>query len=264
MQGSGRSLGPCSGADGGEAARERVLAIVRWPRAIFYDSKGTLFNWAWTWRRTTEVLLQRYGNGVSVDEFLGDWVTLFEGFHRRAAFRRYSDFFGVLVRDALAYACRLHGVRCDPEEGVGLLMDLQAQVEPFEDVAEALRRQREVLGIQILVFSDVERRFLDLYLQKLPGFKPDFVGSTEEARIQKPNPRVYRWVLRRVGLEERDVLYCAGPQFDVQGAMAAGLKAAWVRRPEGRLDMSEGDLAPDYEVQDLVELTELLGATTGR
>ncbi len=235
----------------------------RWPRAIFYDSKGTLFNWAWTWRRTAEWIAQRWAPEVPVDAFLRDWVTLFEGLHRRAAFRGYADFFGVLVRDALSFACRLHRVAADVDEGMRFLTALQAQVEPFPDVPEALRRQKE-LGVQILIFSDVERRFLDLYLQKLPDFQPDFVGTTEEARIQKPNPRVYRWVLGRVGLEERDVLYCAGPQFDVQGAMAAGMKAAWVRRREGRLDMSEGDLPPDYEVEDLLELTDLVAANLGR
>jgi len=235
------------------------MALGRWPRAVFYDSKGTLFDWAWTWRRTAEALLAEHGPQVPVEAFLGDWVTLFEGLHRRAAFRGYADFFGVLVRDALAYACRLYGLRCDVQRWLHFLMDLQAEVKPFGEVAEALRRQR-ALGVKILVFSDVERRFLDLYLKRLEGFEPDFVGTTEEARIQKPNPRVYRWVLRRTGFEERDVLYCAGPQFDVQGAMAAGMKAAWVRRPGGRLDMSEGDLAPDYEVSDLLELTDLIAA----
>lgn len=234
----------------------------RWPKAIFYDSKGTLFNWAWTWRRATEEILARWAPDVPVEAFLRNWVILFEGLHRRAAFRGYADFFGVLVREALAFACRLHGVAVDVGEGLRILTELQEQVEPFPDVPEALRRQKE-LGVQILVFSDVERRFLDLYLRRLPGFEPDFVGTTEEARIQKPNPRVYRWVLRQVGLEERDVLYCAGPQFDVQGAMAAGMTTAWVRRSEGRLDMSEGDLPPDYEVRDLDELTELVAANLG-
>lgn len=199
---------------------------------------------------------------MPVEAFLRDWVILFEGLHRRAAFRGYADFFGVLIREALAFACRLPGVAADVGEGLRILTELQEQVEPFPDVPEALRRQKE-LGVQILVFSDVERRFLDLYLRRLPGFEPDFVGTTEEARIQKPNPRVYRRVLRQVGLEERDVLYCAGPQFDVQGAMAAGMTAAWVRRSEGRLDMSEGDLPPDYEVRDLDELTELVAANLG-
>ncbi|GBD28707.1 (S)-2-haloacid dehalogenase [bacterium HR31] len=236
----------------------------RWPKAIFYDSKGTLFNWAWTWRRTAELLVERYAPDVSVEAFLSDWIGLFEGVHRRAAFRRYSDFFGTLVRDALSLACRLHRVPADVDEGLGILTGLQEHVEPFPDVPEALRRQQRELGVKVIVFSDVERRYLDMYLRKLPGFQPDFVGTTEEARIQKPNPRVYRWVLHRVGLDARDVLYCAGPQFDVQGAMAAGMKAAWVNRPEGRLDTSEGDLPPDYEVQDLLELTDLVAANLGR
>jgi hypothetical protein len=41
----------------------------RWPRAIFYDSKGTLFNWAWTWQKTAEELVSRYAPEVSAKEF---------------------------------------------------------------------------------------------------------------------------------------------------------------------------------------------------
>jgi hypothetical protein len=102
----------------------------RWPRAIFYDSKGTLFNWAWTWQKTAEELVSRYAPEVSAKEFLQDWVTLFEGFHRRAAFRGYADFFGVLVRDALAMACRLHRIPVDAEEGIRILTGLRRKWSP--------------------------------------------------------------------------------------------------------------------------------------
>lgn len=138
--------------------------------------------------RAAEEIVTRWAPDVSVEAFLPDWVILFEGLHRRAAFRGYADFFGVLVREALAFACRLHGVVVDADGGLRILTELQEQVEPFPDVPDALRRQKE-LGVKILVYSDVERRFLDLYLRRLPGFEPDLVGTTEEARIQKPPQR---------------------------------------------------------------------------
>lgn len=235
----------------------------RWPRAIFYDSKTTLFDWAWSWRTAAEQIVAKYGNTADVDAFYEDWVVLFEGVHRRAAFSRYADL-TQHVRDALAFAERLHGIRGNPVEDVKLYLDLQAQVQPFPEVVDAFKEQR-ALGVKIIVFSDVETEYIEGYVSKLGGFHPDFVGSTEQARVHKPNPRVYAWVLKQVGLNPQDVLYCAAPQFDIQGALACGIRTAWLRRQAGKLGRRNitfdvADAAPDYEVADLNELTRLVRA----
>jgi FMN phosphatase YigB (HAD superfamily) len=105
-----------------------------------------------------------------------------------------------------------------------------------------------------------------MYVSKFTRFKADFVGSTEQAGVAKPNPRTYQWVLRKTGMEPRDVLYCAAPMFDIQGAMSAGMIAAWLRRPEGRLSKethTAGDLAADFEVESLHDVTQLVERIRG-
>src|SRR5439155_19713177 len=97
-------------------------------------------------------------------------------------------------------------------------------------------------------------------------FKADFVGSPEQPGVSKPNPHTYQWVLRKTGMEPRDVLYCAAPMFDIQGAMSAGMIAAWLRRPEGRLSEetpAAGDLAADFEVESLHDVTQLVEGIRG-
>jgi 2-haloacid dehalogenase len=239
------------------------MATGRWPRAIFYDSKTTLFDWAWSWREAAQRIVAKHGGQVDVEAFVEDWIVLFEGFQRRAAFTRYADLTHH-IREGLRYAYRLHGIRGEPEEDVTIYLDLQEQVQPFPEVVDALQQQRD-LGVKILVFSDVETRYIEMYVKRLGGFRPEFVGSTEQARVHKPNPRVYQWVLRQVGLEPRDVVYCAAPQFDVQGALACGIKAAWLRRPHGRLGRKNitfeaGDVPADYEIEDLHQLTRIAEA----
>jgi FMN phosphatase YigB (HAD superfamily) len=51
-----------------------------------------------------------------------------------------------------------------------------------------------------------------------------------------------------------NVIYCAGVQWDVQGAMACGMKACWIRRPYFTTPDPDG-LRPDYIIDDLHELT---------
>jgi 2-haloalkanoic acid dehalogenase type II len=237
--------------------------VGRWPRAIFYDSKTTLFDWAWSWKQAAHAIGEKYGGTLDVETLYEDWVVLFEALHRRAAFSRYADLTNH-IRDALAYAYRMHGVRGEPDKDVQFYLDLQDKVEPFPEVVSALQAQ-QALGVKVMIFSDVETRYIEAYVSKLRGFTPDFVGSTEQARVHKPNPRVYSWVLRQVGLDARDVIYCAAPQFDIQGALASGIKAAWLRRPQGKLGrrnitFESGLIPADYEIEDLNQLTDLLRA----
>jgi 2-haloacid dehalogenase len=230
----------------------------RWPRAIFYDSKTTLFNWAGSWRGAASQLLKKHGATVDEAAFVETWVRGFEGLHRRAAFFRYTQVTD-LVREALNNAYQMHGITGRPDD-IQVFLALQAKVEPFEDTEAALTEQQQ-RGVKIFIYSDVETRYLEMYVAKFKAFKADFVGSTEQAGIAKPNPRTYQWVLHQTAMEPRDVLYCAAPMFDIQGAMSAGMIAAWLRRTEGRLSKdthSAGDLAADFEVESLHDVTRLL------
>src|SRR5207247_11391102 len=67
-----------------------MLLKGRWPRAIFYDSKTTLFDWSWTWKQAAARLVEQYQTRMTAQEFLEGWVKLFEGFHRWTAFYDYS------------------------------------------------------------------------------------------------------------------------------------------------------------------------------
>lgn len=235
----------------------------RWPRAIFYDSKTTLFNWAGSWRGAAARIVKKYDAAVSEQELVETWVKGFEGLHRRAAFYRYAQVTD-LVRESLVNAYRLLGIPGSADD-VEYFLELQDKVELFPDTEEALTNQQK-LGVKVFIYSDVETKYLRMYVDKFQHFQPDFVGTTEEAGVAKPNPRTYRWVLHRTGLEARDVLYCAAPIFDVQGAMSAGMIAAWLRRPEGRLSgetHSPGDLPADFEVESLHDVTRIVELNRG-
>ena len=58
----------------------------RWPRAVFYDSKTTLFDWGWSWASAAATLVEKYGSPVETGKFINTWVRFFESHHRRTAF----------------------------------------------------------------------------------------------------------------------------------------------------------------------------------
>jgi FMN phosphatase YigB (HAD superfamily) len=205
-------------------------------------------------------LLVRYRAATDPAAFVETWVRQFEALHRRAAFFRYTQV-TELAREALMNAYRMHGIAGSPED-VSAFTSLQSEVELFPDTEEALQNQQD-LGVKVFIYSDVETRYLDMYVSKFKRFRADFIGTTEQAGVAK---RTYRWVLGRTGMEARDVLYCAAPMFDVQGAMSAGMIAAWLRRPEGRLSKEThqaGDLPADFEVESLHDVTRIIELNRG-
>ena len=233
----------------------------RWPRAIFYDSKTTLFDWGWSWASAAAALVKKYGSSVDTAKFRATWVRFFESHHRRTAFSQYTPVTET-VTEALLDTFSVFRLAGNAQD-VHAYTELQKDVGLFPETETALQEQQD-LGVKVLIYSDVEREFLDMYVSKFRSFKPDFVGSTEQPRIHKPNPLTYQWVLEQNSLKPRDVLYCAAPGFDVQGAMSAGLIAAWLRRPADGLLSSQAPSAKgipaDYEIESLHDVTAIVRA----
>lgn len=230
----------------------------RWPRAVFYDSKTTLFDWGWSWQEAATQILAKYDPSVDLLEFRANWLRFFEGHHRRNAFSKYTPITET-IQEALIDTFNTFFIDGSPDD-IEEYTKLQEKVELFSETEEALQNQQD-LGVKVIIYSDVEPEYLDMYVDKFKTFRPDFVGSTMQAGVHKPNPQTYYWVLRQMDLQPRDVLYCAAPEFDVQGAMSAGLIAALLRRPkDGLLDNQSPTVGipPDYEIESLHDLTQIL------
>lgn len=222
----------------------------KWPKAIFYDSKNTLFDWSTVWVKASSLIVERYKADLDAAKFKETWHKFLIAENHRIAFSEYKDFTYAL-RQSLDYTFKYYNIPGSPDD-VQFMLDLWDEVKPFPDVVPALKRQKEM--VKILIFSNVETRYLEMMVSKLDGFEPDFVGTMEMARACKPSPRAYYWVLKKTGLDVKDVLYCARPQWDVQGAIACGMVTVWLNRAGEGLDGVE----PDYEVRDLHELTDIV------
>ena len=225
----------------------------KWPKAIFYDSKNTLFAWDSVWVKACSNILTKYENKMDPEVFWRQWAMFLTGENQRTAFGKFRKFTESL-RVSLVYAFKYFGIAGSPED-VRFMTDLWNEVQPFPDTLPALMRQKELT--KILIYSNVETEYLEMVVNKLVGFRPDFLGDMDKSQSCKPSPRAYRWVLENVGLKATDVIYCAGPQWDVQGAMAFGMKGAWVHRPYRFSKEIEG-VKYDYEVNDLHELTKIV------
>ncbi len=127
------------------------------------------------------------------------------------------------------------------------------QVELYADVLPALERLAARWPILALSNgnADVQRVGLGRY----------FAGSlsAREFGIGKPEAAIFHAACTRLGAPPAQVLHIGDDvALDIDGALQAGLRAAWVRRGEDAAARPRH--APHHTVSDLLALADSLGA----
>jgi 2-haloalkanoic acid dehalogenase type II len=236
------------------------------PKAVFTDSKNTLFGWDYIWIDSCRQILEKYGSSMAPIDFWRTWIRLGAGENHKVAFGRYREFKETL-QVGLEYVFQLTGIP-GTREDISFMYERWDEVLPYADVAPGLSRVQRL--VPVLIFSNVETWALDLMVEKLDGFRPDFVGDMQKGHCSKPSPRAYRWVLETAGrelgvdLDFSDILYVAGPQWDTQAAMALGMKGVWIRRnadipaDEAHVGLEVWGEPYDYIVSDFNEVAEIV------
>ena len=175
---------------------------------------------------------------------------------RRALMRRYEDF-DLCTREALRYVSASLGVSLQEDEEQALL-EAYLHLPPFPDVAPglaALGRLGHTLvaltnGTELSVRRLLENAGLTDYLET--------ILSVDAIATFKPDPAVYALLRTFGGDRAHGAWLVSGNPFDVIGAKAYGLKAAWLRRDPRRI-FDPWEFSPDLTVGNLEELARELG-----
>jgi 2-haloacid dehalogenase len=175
---------------------------------------------------------------------------------RLAAMERYEDFRQV-TRKALDYALTVVGEKLEEDHKDDLMVRYDS-LDRFEDAEPGLRRLREA-GHQMVAFSNGSPSMISAVLDNaaLRPYLNDSI-SVDEVKTYKPSPKVYRHAAERLGRPVGEVRLVSSNPFDVIGAEAAGLQAAWVDRSGGVFDTLGP--RPKMVVATLVELADILVA----
>lgn len=131
-------------------------------------------------------------------------------------------------------------------------MTLRHEVDLFEDVLPALDR----LAGRYRLFTvsngnaNLERIGIGHYF--------DGQMNARIAGVGKPDARIFHAACERLDLDPGDVLHIGDhPVEDIQGAMGAGLKAAWLNRNSAKWPLA---FEPHYTCTSLLDLTDALAA----
>lgn len=190
---------------------------------------------------------------------------------RLNSMNQYEPFSAMTMR-SLRNALKESGVSLDQARIDGL-MKAYDSLSTFPDVNPALEKLAQTPGITAVVFSNGTHAMVSQSVNHSPDLSPHAqvfkqIVVIEEVRKFKPAPEVYEYLAKKVGksrTEMGDIWLVSGNPFDVVGAKAMGMKAAWVDRAgSGWADqLVEGDLGrPTIIVRGLDEVVDAVNGYT--
>ena len=172
----------------------------------------------------------------------------------RALMGRHADFWQVTC-DALDYALARHQI--DPGPIREPLLQAYLTLDAYPEVPAMLERLRAA-GLKRAILSNGEPKMLQAGAQSA-GIADllDAVLSVEEVGVFKPDPRVYRLAVDRLGVAPEAIAFQSSNAWDVNGAATFGLRPVWINRQAAPPERLPG--AAEHELRDLSGLPTLLG-----
>ncbi len=220
------------------------------PEAIGFDIYGTLVDPL----EINEHLRPLVGEHA--DRFAELWrQKQVEYTFRRGLMRQYEDF-GVCTHQSLLFAAKALDVDLSEDEQSRLLEEYQ-NLRAFPDVAPGLEAMK-ARGHSMVAFSNGVAATARTLLERAGILTHlDNVVSVDDVKTFKPAPEVYQHLAKRLDRPADEVWLVSSNPFDVIGAKAMGLRAAWVKRkPDATFD--PWGIEPDITVSDLEQLASEL------
>lgn len=166
----------------------------------------------------------------------------------------YQTFYE-MNRDALRFALERHGVDLTAET-IDEILSTYHDLDPFDDVRDGLEALTDA-GYDVFVLSNGNPEMLESMVET--AAIEDVVANTisaHEIRRFKPAAEIYRHAADRTETPIESIAHVAGPSFDVQGAMHAGMQGVWINRRDGVWDPFGSE--PDLVVETFHDLVDAL------
>lgn len=151
---------------------------------------------------------------------------------RQAIYKPFSSITEASLKHALAETSSSLS-----ETAIASLMQAYDSLAVFPEVPAALESLASSPTVEPYIFSNGTDAMVSSSVNLSPSLAPHarvFKGlvTVQGIEIFKPDPKVYRYLAKQVGKENAigDVWLVSGNPFDVVGARAVGLQAAWVDR----------------------------------
>jgi 2-haloacid dehalogenase len=240
-------------------------------KALVFDAYGTLYD-IQSVAAITDQAFPGYGEIITqiwrMKQLEYTWL--------RTLMRRYEDF-SVITRESLAYTLRCLGLKNDAAV-FERIMEKYVHLDLYPDALATLAALR---GRKLAILSNGSTEMLNTLVANSGLDRVlDATISIDSKRAFKPAPEAYTLIESTLGIAPAEVLFVSSNPFDACGAKAFGLNVAWIERVTSealalafrkkdlvppltmfkaiRMQMDELGLKPDFPIEALADLPELL------
>lgn len=166
----------------------------------------------------------------------------------------YHDF-ATIAKATLTMAAQMLQTEISEEDRNDIL-EAMKDLPPHDDVKEGLTLLKDA-GYRLVTLTNSPPATLQHQLQKgeLAVFF-EAALSVDEFRMYKPRVDVYKKALEKLGVQPQQAIMVAAHGWDIAGALAAGMQAAFIERKGQALY----PLAPkpQFEGKDLIEVANAI------
>lgn len=257
-------------------------------RAVAFDAYGTLFEWEF--RAALAEFLSMHGIAADYEAVaktfsseafsaVSVWAPRHRGEEGKLDRKRMLDgpppewvATWEMWRRQFEYTFEKHHLTGDAVAGANHLREVLAHAPAYPDAFATVERIA-ARGLLVGLMSNADEDFLQGAVSH-NRLRFSVIQSSESLRIYKPHRAAFAGLCARLGCEPHEVLYVGDSSpTDVAGALHAGLRAAWIHRPEAQVAQEaqtpqdaaseqprEEPPVPDIEVASLLAVAEVLGA----
>lgn len=220
---------------------------------LTFDCYGTLLDWESGIVAALKPLLKHYQVDLS-DE---DVLNLYADLESAVESDDFIPYKGVL-REVVRNAGMKFGFVPDDKK-INTLVNSIGFWKPFDDTVDSLKKLKE--KYKLVVISNVDDDLFEITRSKL-GVEFDDVITAEQVGAYKPDVKVFETAIDRLGVPKSNILHVAQSLYhDIATANKLGIGTVWVNRRHDKSGSGATPVAsanPDFEVQDLKSLVELL------
>ncbi len=230
-------------------------------RALTFDVFGTVVDWRSSVIAEGQALGARLGLAADWPALADAWRRgYFASMARVARGEQAWDTIDALHRQELDALLPRFGLDALGEADRAHLNTVWHRLAPWPDTVAGLQRLKQ--GLVITTLSNGNLSLL-VHMARHAGLPWDAVLTAELFGRFKPDPAVYLGAARLLGLAPGQVMMVAAHPFDLVAAQRAGLKTAYVPRPDeygpgGRME-PVGDAVFDITATDFGDLARQLG-----
>lgn len=228
-------------------------------KACIFDVFGTLVDWRSSVAREAQSLLTPLGVSLHWGEFADAWRAQYQPAMEEVRTGRMPfSKLDVLHRRNLDVILKAYGID-DIDEATRQDLNLAwHRLDAWPDVAPGLHSLRQKYRIAPCSNGNIS---LMVDLARRNSLVWDAILGAEVARAYKPMPAVYLAAAAAFDVKPEETLMVAAHSDDLAAAAAAGLRTAFIARPNEK-GMGLGESTPstpvDYSVQSLLELADLV------